>query len=147
MKLRCLRNEEIPQLRGCLMELAAYHNRVANEFAGDYPIFDLDAQLDYLAGLVAKGEGRVEAVFENGEIAGFCEASHSDGHGDIGYLFLRKSLRGKGLGERLLNSAVEYLKKNGVAFIDIKVVAGNPARHFYEKQGFRVRSETMSQAV
>lgn len=125
-------------------DLAAYHNEIADVYSGHYPVIPLDRQLQDMAEAVTKGTARIEAVVRDGTIAGFCEASHGNGHGEVDLLYLDASLRGRGLGTALLESALAYLKENGVRLVDLRCILGNPAREFYQRHGFQTRSEIMS---
>jgi len=58
-----------------------------------------------------------------------------------------KNLRGKGLGERLLNSVIEDLKKRGLKAVETYARRGSPDNpsgpvEFYLKKGFYIKDET-----
>ena len=147
MEFRLLKEDEVPQLRQCLEELAEYHNRVADSFAGVYPVFSFDYQLESMAEDIGKGTARIEVLVDVGEIVGLCKVSRDRHLGEVDLLYLRPALRGRGLGRRLLDSGLAYLREQGATLVDIRVVAGNRARKFYEDNGFRLRNVILSMKV
>jgi ribosomal protein S18 acetylase RimI-like enzyme len=51
--------------------------------------------------------------------------------------------RGRGLGSRIINMVLEEARRQGLP-VSLQVLKGNPARHLYERLGFRVVEETES---
>ncbi len=94
--------------------------------------------------MIDQGTARIDAVLEHGDIAGFGMASFSGKNGEIDFLYLRPHLRRQNLGAKLYARLLEFLRQNGVEFIDVKVVKGNPAVKFYQRHGFHTRSVTLS---
>ncbi len=144
MEIITLRGNETGRLLGILGELATYHNDVAEDFAGFYPIYAFDTQVREAGEMIDDGSARIDAVLEDGDIAGFGMASFSGKNGEIDFLYLRPHLRRRGLGAKLYNRLLRFLEDNGVEFIDVRVVKGNPAKRFYQRHGFRTRSDVMS---
>lgn len=142
--IRALSAEEIPSLAGMMRDLAEHHNKVSVSFSGAYPVIPIDEQLKHAVKEVEKNTALVEAVFYKGGMMGFGKASYDGDYGEIDFLYLAKELRGRGIGELLLNQLIDYLKEKAVKHIDLKVILGNPAKRFYKRNGFVVRSEIMS---
>jgi ribosomal protein S18 acetylase RimI-like enzyme len=71
----------------------------------------------------------------DGRPAGICVATAYTGSGFIGELIVRKDVRGQGIGPRLLEHAVNYLKSRGVEAVYLDGV--ERAVPFYESVGFR----------
>ncbi len=71
----------------------------------------------------------------DGRPAGICVATAYESSGFIGELIVRKEARGRGIGPRLLDHAVRYLKDRGAAAIGLDAV--ERAVPFYENSGFR----------
>lgn len=136
--------EEVPQIAGLLAELATHHNEVALVFAGRYPIYSLETQVEEAQKMVAEGEARVDVVRKNGELAGFGMASISGRNGEIDFLYVSPRLRSRGLGKKLMDRLMAFLRDKNAAFVDLRVVRGNPAKRFYKKYGFQTRSEILS---
>ena len=76
-----------------------------------------------------------EVVEIENKIEGFCHANILDnGKGEIQGLYLSPVSAGKGLGQKLVNRAFDYFKKNKITHI---VISGTKtAKSFYEKMGF-----------
>lgn len=147
-EVRPLTPEEVPLLRRCLEGLATYHNRVARSFAGRYPIMPIDVHLSHMREHLVNGTALLVGLFfPDGRIRGFGMASYEGDYGEIDYLFIDKELRGDGRGDKIMERLLSFLDEKGVGFVDLKVVLGNPARRFYEKYGFRVRTEVMSRTL
>lgn len=73
---------------------------------------------------------------EENEVVGFCEVSNHDTYGEIDAMYLIKGLEGKGLGKKLMQQGLEWLRKD--QDVRLKVVAYNThAIEFYKKFGFK----------
>lgn len=143
--IRGLTCDEIPLIRPCLEGLAAYHNHVAKAFRGIYPTMPIDTHLMHMRDHVANDTALLLGLFRtDGTLGGFGMASYEDGYGEIDYLYLCKELRRGGYGGKILEKLLAYLKAKNVGFVDLQLVMGNPSKSFYEKHGFRPRSEIMS---
>lgn len=70
----------------------------------------------------------------------FADLDRPDKQGWIGSVYVIAGHRGKGIGRRLLESALEYIDSQGVEEIGLAVTATNePAKHLYESLGFETR--------
>ncbi len=148
MIIRELKSDEVHLLRDCMEGLAAYHNKVALSFAGDYPMMPTDVHLGHMAEHIENRTALILGLFSrDGTLSGFAMASHEGRFGEVDYLFIKKKLRGERFGKLLLQRLLVHLKKNGVDFVDVHVALGNPAKSFYEKFGFQLRSETLSMKI
>lgn len=147
MIYRLLAAAEVPCLVKPMRELADYHNRVAKSFAGCYPVIPVEKQLGELAEQIEAKKGMAEAIFDGEDVVGFGAATFEGHYGNIDFLYIREELRRKRHGHRLLKNMLAFLRANGVTFIDLKVVRGNPARRFYENHGFRPRTEVMTMRI
>ena len=61
--------------------------------------------------------------------------------GDTAYISniaVTADLRGQGIGWKLLESAEEWARAHGKGSLSLHVAASNPARHLYERFGFRL---------
>ena len=57
------------------------------------------------------------------------------------------SLRGRGLGQRLLEDVFRRAKRAGAQAVHLDLYAGNPAQALYERAGFKVLAETRVPAL
>ncbi len=78
---------------------------------------------------------------EAGALLGVCMATAYGGFGFIGELVVRKAGRGRGVGPRLLESGVNYLRTRGIENICLDGVA--KAAPFYELSGFRTVCDSL----
>lgn len=145
--IRRLTGDNLVILETLLPKLARYHNRVATSFAGIYPVTSVAKQIKETQDELAKNQALVEVVYCDGEPVGFAKGSFSDGLGFIDWLYVDADSRGMGLGSMLLKRIMAYFRKNRVHMVDIMVVAGNPAKRFYEKHGFGTRLEMVSMTL
>lgn len=148
MKTRLLNADDVPMLAEHLLPLAEYHNRVAESFAGMYPLVPFEKALADTAEMLAKGEARAEVLYDDqGRVAGYCVVHFHDNSADIDWLFVREDLRGSGWGKKLLDNALQFAKENGAEIIDLLLVKGNPAKKFYADFGFETRMEVMTRRL
>ena len=84
----------------------------------------------------ASADGRVE-----GSIA--IDGLHAESEGaHLRWFILSDALRGKGAGNRLIDAAVAFCRRKGYKGIYLWTFEGlNPARHLYEKVGFKLTEE------
>ena len=138
--------KETELLRDMISSLANYHNEVAENKEITYPTGNIDDPIRSLSKNIAGGKSIIKAYFgDNAPIAFCCIDIHKENkHGELKYLFVHGSYRKQGLGDTLIQWAMEEFKKAEIDFIDIRVVIGNPADHFYEKNGFQPRIMVMS---
>jgi ribosomal protein S18 acetylase RimI-like enzyme len=88
-------------------------------------------------------------VFINGDMTGYIyvEAQPEYGESNIEFIGVHQSQRGRGLGARLLNRAIQWIfSHESINSINLNVSADNPARRLYEKAGFKVSSKVYGYA-
>jgi len=76
---------------------------------------------------------------ENSRIVGYISTrlDLESGKGRIPNLAVDKRSRGQGVGRKLIEFAVDYLRREGMAFVMIETMANNPVgRHLYPSCGF-----------
>ncbi|BBK38107.1 N-acetyltransferase [Allostella sp. ATCC 35155] len=59
----------------------------------------------------------------------------------VNNLFVDESVRGAGLGRRLMAAAAGFARGRGIERMELHVVDWNPARQFYEAMGFQVMKD------
>jgi len=104
-----------------------FEAKVATELAEFLERYD--AQRDGF--WTARSEGRVE-----GSIA--IDGSHAlDGGAHLRWFIMSNTLRGRGVGNRLINAAIDFCRLQGYKRVYLWTFEGlNAARHLYEKAGF-----------
>ena len=78
----------------------------------------------------------------DGNIVGVIMAGHDGRRGYIHHTAVREEYRGLGLGSRLVSSALDALKEEGIAKVALVAFARNEMGNaFWEKQGFTTRED------
>lgn len=97
--------------------------------------------------LVAEADGRTAAY-------GICVLrrrpaySEPDEHGLVTDLDVSSAFRRRGLGERVLDGLLEWLRGRGVRRVEAEVVTANELSHgFWRKRGFAVYYQAMCRAL
>ncbi|MDO8637942.1 MAG: N-acetyltransferase [Candidatus Daviesbacteria bacterium] len=140
--------------------------KIGEPLSGDYPLERIAPEdlgqfmsLDTYDGNDPYSEGFYENIFayypdnirvirdQTGKLAGLIyvlamgietEGNEENPYGEIASIFVSDSLRGKGLGEKLLHFGVERLIEKGVPRIQLHTAADNFAmKSLAEKAGFR----------
>jgi GNAT superfamily N-acetyltransferase len=77
--------------------------------------------------------GRIEGSITIDGVHSAAEGAH------LRWFIVSDELRGKGVGSQLLNTAMEFCRSRGYKRVYLWTFEGlNPARHLYEKNGFRL---------
>ncbi len=94
----------------------------------------------------------VLVALSRGKIVGFLVAMVTEPlpifvereYGSLNDMFVKEEHRGKGLGKRLMETAIEWFKEKKIRRIELRVGASNrDAIAFYESHGFKIRAHTM----
>lgn len=76
---------------------------------------------------------------QDGIIHGACQAGYDGHRGWLYSVAVSPDQRRRGIGTRLINKAIDALKKRGCQKINLQIRAGNtPVIGFYESLGFKV---------
>ncbi len=85
----------------------------------------------------------VITVKEDNQLAGLVTVARQESHGSIGLLAVRESLRGRGIGCRLMVSCDAYYRSHGVTSATVVTQEKNiPACRLYEKNGYHLIDRT-----
>lgn len=143
MTMREIRQSEIAKLSACLAALADHHNAISVNFKGCYPARPIADTLASFAAQLADGTSKI-VVIENAEtVIGFCKLDMHNGIGNLDYLVVLPDYRGCGYGRMLMDWAMAQFRIHHIERIEVRVVDGNPAVHFYEKYGFAMKSHIL----
>jgi GNAT superfamily N-acetyltransferase len=93
--------------------------------------------LDFFIARVAHFPAPPLAAFVANELAGFaaCQGAY------LGQLYLGRRARGLGLGRALLAASEAAMRAEGHRLVTLRCLVGNPARAFYERNGWNVDRE------
>lgn len=141
--------KETELLRDSLVSLAAHHNAVAEHKEITYPTGSIDDTIQTLSANIADGKSIINAYFDDNELIAFCSIGiqKEEKHGELKYLFVSESHRKHGLGNDLMQWAMDEFDQAHIELVDIRIVLGNPAIAFYEKYGFQPRIAVMSKKI
>lgn len=83
---------------------------------------------------------RIEIVQDNENCIGYCISTINDSIGEIDSVFVESTFRTYGLGSRLVENSIQWLKANQCQKIMVGVAAGHESVfEFYQKFGFYPR--------
>ena len=82
----------------------------------------------------------VEIITVDGLDAGWLQTQSNDSTIILGQLYVAPALQRRGIGTEALNKLLRRARRQGKA-VTLSVVKINPARHFYERHGFRMTHE------
>jgi uncharacterized protein YhfF/RimJ/RimL family protein N-acetyltransferase len=118
---------------------AFFEAKVAREFAEF--ILRFDPARDGLWLVVDRGQVQGSIVIDGSE-----PASRAHGHAHLRWFILGESLRGRGLGRRMIDGAIAFCRRVGVPMVYLNTFAGlDAARALYEAAGFRLVQEVEAQ--
>lgn len=143
MSIREIDETEVYKLLTCIVQLSEHHNLVSINFNGFYPSKPFEDTLDTFHKSLQNGQSHI-AVIENAKkVIGFCKVDIVHQNGKLDYLVVLHEHRGKGYGKKLMDWAMDTFRKNNINHIEVRVVDGNDAIHFYEKHGFKMNAHIL----
>jgi diamine N-acetyltransferase len=85
----------------------------------------------------AEDDLKITIVKDGPRFLGYCVSSASGARGEIDTLYLEDELRGRGIGRKLVERHVEWMKAKGCATIRVAVSYGHESVvEFYHRMGF-----------
>ena len=110
-------------------------------FKSKYENFTFDKRIESIYKKAQKGIIKIDVLLDNDkrDIVGYCLSSIEDNLGEVESIFIEKEYRKFGLGDKLMNNALQWFNSNGIKNIEINVVyANDEVLPFYEKHGFHI---------
>jgi GNAT superfamily N-acetyltransferase len=100
----------------------------------------------------------IDETLKKGIIIGFFQDSELIGTGgiaifkDYGYgvirqMYVNPKYRRKGVGNKIINYLEDYAKKLKIKNIRLDVFYRNPAKNFYNKQGYKIKAYRMEKKI
>jgi len=124
-------------IRSLREELNALHDSRSTHSKDHFATFTFDQRIEML---MNREYLVVFAAQSNMELVGYCIATANGSSGELDSLYILDSYRGAGVGARLSNRSLEWLKRMDCTDIRMAVAEGNEKEiPFYEKLGFRER--------
>jgi ribosomal protein S18 acetylase RimI-like enzyme len=120
-------------------ELNAFHIDIGKAFSDDLSKRTFDRRKDELIKTAVKMHVAIASVKND---VGYCVCTiNNDGIGEIDSLYVKKEHRSKGLGRKMVKSALQWLNENNVRKKVVVVLEGNDeALAFYQSLGFLPRN-------
>lgn len=110
-------------------------------FSLDYKSLIFEERREQLIKIAESGQLRLDIVTEGTEYMGYCVCSIVDGKGFIDSLFVDQQYRKRGIGNKLMERALNWMDIHSVSDIEILMSFGNDAAlGFYEKYGFYTKN-------
>ena len=134
MNIRQYKLPDLNQCRSLWAEMTQRHRDIYNDpsIGGDNPGLEFDKHLDQV------GPERVWVAVLNGEVVGLVSLIQDDQQAEVEPIVVSSKNRDKGIGQDLLNFAIEEAKKLGVLCLGVKPVARNEdAISFFYNAGFK----------
>ncbi len=105
----------------------------------------------YLRALLARDDALAVVAREGEQIVGYAVGRITTmppffAHRHRGYIhdvYVRPPYRRRGIGRRLVEELLTWLRRRGVTLVELSVAAGNEALPFWERLGFRVYMHQM----
>jgi len=130
-------------------KLNKHHEKISRHFGYDYPDRNWINRKNELLREAADGKIRIDLARDNDNerVVGYCISSiKREGMGEIDSIFVEPDYRRNGIGDNLINSALQWLKSKATKKIIVQVLVGNEEAHpFYNRHGFFPRTTVMMQ--
>jgi diamine N-acetyltransferase len=139
--------EEIDSIRLLWEELNASHAALSPHFGNHFKGMTFEKRKIEFRDKAAKGALRIDVCIHTAtlEPVGYCVSNMIKGVGEIDSLFAKKEHRGKGVGSRLVEAAMTWMRASGATDITVHVAIGNEqVLNFYRQFGFFPRLMLLS---
>ena len=134
--------EEIDSIRLLWEELNASHAALSPHFGYHFKGMTFEKRKAEFLDKAARGALRIDVCIHTAtmEKVGYCVSNLIKGVGEIDSLFAQKAHRGKGVGSRLVEAAMTWMRHSGATDITVHVAVGNePVVNFYRQFGLLPR--------
>jgi ribosomal protein S18 acetylase RimI-like enzyme len=137
LEFRIVPAREAEIIKPLWQELNKLHCEDSKNWKGYYSAFTFEERVKSIIGLPEEN-ARIEVVFPEPErAAGYCMSVAYETHGEIESIYVKDEYRRRGLGKRLVESAVSWLRMQGCTKIRLSVAEGHESViSFYERLGF-----------
>lgn len=135
---------DLDAVRTLFIELQTYEQRFLADRAAGETIFDQywqDLEED-----IQQHTGAIMLAELDGQVVGFIaykigkDILNVDRHLYISDLVVTESARGQGIAGQLMTNAEAFARQHDLKTVRVEVLAANPAKDFYAKQGYEVET-------
>jgi len=135
MKISTLHPEDIETIKPLWESLNEVHHKNSQNWKEHFAKFTFQKRIRSIQN---NDKYSVFISSLNQEIYGYCIASINNNIGEIDSIFVKENYRGTSLGKKLVENAIEWLKRKNVECIKVGIAEGNESvLQFYEKLGFK----------
>jgi ribosomal protein S18 acetylase RimI-like enzyme len=123
-------------------DLNASHAALSTHFGGHFKGMTFEKRKAEFREKAAQGDLRIDVCVHSAtmENVGYCVSNKIREKGEIDSLFTKKAHRGKGVGSRLVEAAIKWMRDSGASEITVHVAIGNePVINFYRQFGLLPR--------
>jgi len=97
--------------------------------------------IEFMEGILVLAIDEKKAI---GYLSGKIETTPYERYGYLSEIFVKKSLRGKGVSTMLKDKFLEILKGDQINLCRVEVSPGNPAEEVYKKWNFKIDKHRLS---
>ena len=129
------KTSDLNSCRDLWIELTEHHRQIYNSsgIGGDNPGLFFDKHLEKV------GAERIWVVEDEGQVIGMAALVLNDDEVEIEPFVVRSEWRGKGIGQKLMETLVSEARRLGVRYICVRPVARNrEAADFFFESGFDI---------
>jgi ribosomal protein S18 acetylase RimI-like enzyme len=131
---------ELPKIKKLWEKLNAVHLSESRHFQEHYRTFTFEKRCEKFLEMSPENIRIEVATADESEPVGYCISTFERHVGEIESLYLEPEIRKNGIGGRLVENAIAWLKANGCEKIQVSVAEGHESVfRFYEKFGFYPR--------
>lgn len=131
--------DRLPIIKPVWEELNRIHLADSVNFKEHYRNFTFEKRMSLFAG-TKDSDMKLSVVFDGERVTGYCLSTVDGQRGEIESLCLLEELRGQGIGRKLVDSHVEWMKSRGCSKITVSVAHGHDSvLGFYNAMGFKER--------
>ena len=134
MRIRNYTNSDLDVCRSLWTEMVQRHRNIYEDqsIGGNDPGLEFDTHLDLV------GHNHIWLAESEGEVIGFTSLIIRDQEAELEPVIVSQKHRGKGIGKRLIEYAIEEVKKLNILYLSVRPVARNEeAISFFYDCGFR----------
>ncbi len=136
---------EVEVIRELWEKNRQYHEKSSEYFKESYRSISFDQRIRAFS-VFDKETMKITVAKSGDEYVGYCISTIIDGKGEVESLHVEEKSRGKGIGEKLVNKHLEWLKEKDCKVIGVTVSQENaPTIGFYKKLGFYPNTLYMQQ--
>lgn len=135
---------DINEIKELWQGLTKLHAQKSVYFSDEFANINFEKRMEQLGAKVGDGEIKIMLLKDNEKKIGYCVSSYFNGEGEIDSIYVDENYRGYHLGEKLMESALNWISEKEPKLIKLNVAHGNEeVFSFYEKFGFYPRTYTL----